>query len=200
MFAVKDILVSDDVLDARFACDLASCLGGCCVHGDSGAPLEPGERHVLEAILPKVRRLLRPEALAVIDQNGVWEEKAPGEYATVCVGSAECVFVTYDGPVAKCAIQKQFDKGRVDFEKPISCHLFPVRITKREDQEFINYDRIGLCTSAVVCGEKKGVDLVSFLRDPLIRKYGKEWFDTFRETVRERRRALSCEAAEQEER
>ncbi len=98
MFAVDHVLISDDLLDAPFCCNLGACHGACCVKGDSGAPLEPEERARLEEILPEVRKNLRPEALKVIEQKGVWEEVGKEEYATTCVGGEECVFGTYDGP------------------------------------------------------------------------------------------------------
>jgi hypothetical protein len=145
MFAVENILISDDVLDAPFACNLGACLGGCCVQGDSGAPLEPEERAVLEQAVPKVRKHLRPEAREVIEERGVWEEIAPGRYATTCVGQAECVFVTYEGPVAKCALQKAHREGQLDFPKPISCHLYPIRAQQHGDYEILNYEQIPLC-------------------------------------------------------
>src|SRR5690554_2143170 len=103
MFAVDDILISDAVLDAPFACHLGRCKGACCVIGDRGAPLEPEERAELERVLPTIEKDLRPEALRTIQRDGVWVEEEPGEYATTCVDGRECVFVVYDRGVAKCA-------------------------------------------------------------------------------------------------
>lgn len=190
MFAVDDVLVSDDLLDAPFCCNLGACYGACCVQGATGAPLEADEREVLEDVLPAVQKYLRPEALDVIDEKGVWEEIGKGNYVTTCVGSAECVFVTYDGPVAKCAIQLAHQKGEVDFPKPISCHLFPVRIEKLGELEALNYERVSLCTPAVRNGYRNEVQLFDFLRTPLIRKYGEAWYEKFRDTVKERQRDL----------
>ncbi len=191
MFVVGDALISDDLLDAPFACNLGACLGACCVQGDSGAPLEPDERAVLEAILPRVRKYLRPEALAVIEREGVWEEVEPGAYATTCVGSAECVFVTYEGSVAKCAIQKAYLAGRVDFPKPLSCHLYPLRLEQVGEFEVINYEQVSLCDSGRTYGRRRGIALVESLREPLIRKFGASWYDEFREVCEERLEVLS---------
>ena len=199
MFAVDHVLVSDAVLEAPFACNLGACLGACCVHGDSGAPLEPEERTLLEAVLPVVERDLRPEALEAIRRQGVWEEVGPGDYATTCVDDRECVFVVYEGPagrpVAKCAIQQAYHEGRVDFEKPISCHLFPIRVERHGEGddalEVLNYERIGLCAPAVRHGRRTGTALADFLERPLTRRYGPRWYRRFREAVAERRAALA---------
>ena len=195
MFAVDHVLVSDAVLDAPFACHLGACHGACCVHGDSGAPLEPEERAVLERVLPHVEGDLRPEAREAIRRAGVWEEVAPGDYATTCVDDRECVFVVYDGPVAKCAIQQAYHAGRVDFEKPISCHLFPLRVERHGEGddavEVLNYERSALCRPAVRHGRRTGVQLAAFLEKPLTRRYGPRWYQKFREAVAARRLALA---------
>jgi len=194
MFVVKDILVSDEVLDAPFACNLGACLGGCCVEGDSGAPLLPEERADLEAALPRVKKYLRPEALKVIEERGVWEELAPGEFATTCVDNRECVFVTYEGPVAKCGLQRAYREGRIPFEKPISCHLYPIRINRYGDQEVINYEVIPMCNSGRHFGCRKNVQLADFLKEPLVRKYGEEWYEEFRAVVEARRKSMDSGA------
>ncbi|MEL6445849.1 MAG: DUF3109 family protein [Bacteroidota bacterium] len=191
MFAVDHVLVSDAVLDAPFACHLGRCLGGCCVHGDRGAPLDPDERQELEHALPVVRDRLRPEALAVIDRDGVWEEDEPGHYATTTVDNRECVFVVYDRAVAKCALQQAYHAGRLTFEKPISCHLYPIRIeTYPTDDgpgtDVVNYEQIDLCRPAINHGTRTNTQLADFLETPLTRKYGPDWYQRFRAAVRDR--------------
>lgn len=195
MFAVDHVLISEDVAEAQFSCNLGACLGACCVHGDSGAPLEPDERAALEQALPVVRDRLRPEARRVIDARGVWEETGAEQYATTCVDDAECVFVTYEGRVAKCAIQQAYQEGRVAFEKPLSCHLFPVRVAVYGDLEVMNYEPApSLCDPAVKQGRREGLWLSDLLRRPLERRYGAAWYDRFRAACAERR-ALRHEAA-----
>lgn len=181
MFAVDEILISDEVLDASFACNLGACHGACCVQGASGAPLEPEELTRIEEVLPKVRKYLRPEALDVIEQQGFWEETDPGHYVTSCVNQAECVFVIYEGPVAKCALQKAHLEGRIGFPKPISCHLYPLRVEKYNGFEVLNYEQIPLCDPARKNGVRCNIDLADFLREPLIRKYGETWYEKFQE-------------------
>jgi Fe-S-cluster containining protein len=190
MFVVGDALISDTLLDAPFACNLGACLGACCVHGESGAPLEPEERAVLEAVVPRVRKYLRREALAVIAERGVWEEAEPGAYATTCVDDAECVFVTYDGPVAKCAIHTAHLAGRVDYPKPISCHLFPLRVEPMGDFQVINYEQVSLCDSARRHGRRHRILLVDTLGEALTRTFGVVWYAAFQEAYEERLQAL----------
>ena len=190
MFVVGDALISDALLDAPFACNLGACLGACCVQGESGAPLEPEERAALEALVPRVRKYLRAEALKVIETDGVWEETEPGAYATTCVDDAECVFVTYEGPVAKCAIHKAYLAGRVDFPKPLSCHLFPVIVEPMGDYQALNYEQVSLCDSARKHGRRHQVHLVDMLREPLTRKFGAAWYEAFREACDERIQVL----------
>lgn len=191
MLEVNNILISDDVVDAPFSCNLAACKGGCCVEGDSGAPLEESECSILDELLPTVKKYLPPEALMAIEQKGTWVETSDGKFATSCVNDAECVFVTYEGPVAKCAIQKAYFKGEIAFPKPISCHLFPLRATRQGEFEVLNYERIALCDSARQCGKRDNVELEEFLRDPLVRKYGRKWYDAFRVACKDRRGAMS---------
>lgn len=195
MFAVDNVLVSDELLDAPFCCNLQACLGGCCVQGESGAPLEANERADLDRILPKIRHTLRPEALEVIDREGPWEELGDGHYATTCVGDAECVFVTYDGSIAKCAIQRAYERGEIDFPKPISCHLFPVRVQNHGQVDALNYERVRLCDTARKMGRRRGIQVADFLKAPLIRKYGELWFTKFREACELRREALQSSRA-----
>jgi hypothetical protein len=191
MFVVNDILVSDEVATHSFFCNLGGCLGACCVQGDSGAPLEESELELLEAVIPVTRKYLSPEALQVIDTKGCWEERGNGKYSTRCLEGEECVFVTYEGVVAKCSIQKAFDNGRTDFPKPISCHLFPIRIEDYGTHEVMNYEWAAICEPGRLAGHQSGTYLTEFLREPLVRKYGEEWFDALTDACDERRSVLN---------
>ncbi len=186
MFAVDKILISDELIGASFSCNLGACLGACCVQGDSGAPLEADECAELEKVLPVVEHRLRPEARKVIEERGVWEFASGGSYATTCVGSAECVFVVYEGPVAKCAIQQAHERGEVTFPKPISCHLYPLRVEDLGEFQAINYEQIGICASGRKSGTRQGMTLIEYLERPLSRKFGTEWYGRFREACSER--------------
>jgi len=187
MVVVDNILVSDELVEASFTCNLSACLGACCVQGDSGAPLEPAERKHLEDVFPIVREKLRPEALEVIESKGVWEKTTSGEYAATCVGTSECVFVRYDRHVAKCTIQEAYLAGNTTFEKPVSCHLYPIRVTDLGDFDALNYEQIEICKPGVKSGVKHGTFLSDYLEKPLVRKYGSDWYARFREACYKRR-------------
>lgn len=201
MFSVDHVLVSDDLLDAPFACDLAACHGGCCVAGDAGAPVTADERAHLDAALPLVRPLLTPEALRVIDDVGTWEDTGGGHYNTTCVdgpaGAGACVFVTYVRGTAFCSIEKQFRAGKTDWPKPLSCHLYPLRIETvgegADALDVVNYERIGLCDPARRCGVRTNVQLADFLEGPLTRAYGPDWYRRFQAALAERRDALGIQ-------
>lgn len=187
MFVVDNILISDELVDAPFTCNLGACQGACCVHGDSGAPLDRNELEELEAVLPLVEHRLRPEARAVIQEKGVWEKSSRDQFCTTCVGNSECVFVTYRGPVARCAIEEAYEAGKTVFRKPISCQLFPIRVQPLGDFEGLNYEKFDMCRSGVRCGVRENVQLVEFLEEPLGRKFGQEWIDSFKVSSGERR-------------
>jgi hypothetical protein len=191
MFVVNNVIVSDEIPLAQFSCLLSQCLGACCVQGEEGAPLATDELHRLEAVLPVVQKYLRPEALEEIEQKGVWEEIAPNRYATTCVEGEACVFVTYEGQVAHCAIQKAYYKGEVDWIKPISCHLYPIRISNYGGHEVLNYEQIGICAPARQCGCDHQVNLYEYLAEPLTRKYGAQWYQAFREACIQRAAELN---------
>ena len=150
---------------------------------------------MLEAALPIVESNLRPEALRVIAREGVWTEEEPGKFGTTTVAGHECVFVTYEKTVAKCALQQAFDAGSLGFEKPISCHLYPILVethgTGDDAIEVLNYEQIDLCKPAIKHGHRVHTQLVDFLRKPLTRKYGHGWYTRFRETTENRREVLS---------
>ena len=151
MFVIDNILISDDLVDAPFTCDLGACHGACCVKGDSGAPLEEDEIAEIEAVVSIVENRLRPEAREVIRHDGVWTESSPGQFAVACVGASECVFVYYEGPIAKCAIENAFEEGKTKFRKPISCHLYPIRIEQLGDFEGLNYERpVEVTTTTII--------------------------------------------------
>lgn len=194
MFAVDHVLVSDALLDAPFCCALSACKGGCCVEGDRGAPLLPEERDELERALPIVGPRLRPEAHEVIGREGVWEGNDREGYATTTVGGRECVFVVYRKGIALCALQEAYRQGKLAWEKPISCHLYPIRVeTYGEGEsrvEVLNVESIEMCAPAIPHGRRMGLQLAEFLARPLERRYGAEWVARFREALAERREIL----------
>lgn len=181
MIKVGDTIISDDVATAKFACDLPKCKGACCVVGDAGAPVVKSEIPVLHKAYHKLKGELRPEAVAVAEREGVVIGSEKVGYEISCVNEAECIFVNYDeNKVAYCSIQKAYFEGRFDWEKPLSCHLFPVRLKKIADFDYINFEYVPkLCSAACSKGEKENTYLAEFLERPLVRRYGEEWYDEF---------------------
>lgn len=182
MVEIENTLVSDDIFEKRFVCDLAACKGACCVEGDSGAPLEWEEIEILEQILDDVKPYMSKEGIERVDEVGVFTIDTDGEYVTPLVNNAECAFVVFDDRgIAKCAIEKAFRDGKVDFPKPISCHLYPIRLTELKDFTALNYHHWPICDPARVCGAKLDVKVYKFLKEPIIRKFGKEYFKQLEE-------------------
>ena len=177
MIVVDDCIISEDLADQCFCCDLAKCKGMCCVEGDDGAPLEESEIPILKEIFPKIKPYLTPEGIAEIEKNGVSALDSAEEPCTPLINGRECAYITWDNGLALCGIEKAFFDGKIDFRKPISCHLYPIRIDDYEEFKTINYHTWDICESAVCCGEKTQVPLYKYLKEPLIRKFGEEWYE-----------------------
>ena len=179
MLQIEDTLVSLDLIERFFLCNTTVCKGKCCIEGEAGAPLEKGEFEILRKILPRVWDDLSPEAQQVIHKQGVGYIDISGDIVTSIVNGKDCVFTYYDSNgICKCAIEKACREKRIDFLKPVSCHLYPVRVTTYKDFRALNYHRWNVCQSAEKQGEKTEIPLYRFLREPLIRKFGEKWYDT----------------------
>jgi hypothetical protein len=178
MIAIDKTLISEDLLDKKFVCDLNACKGACCVAGDSGAPLDLDELPILESVLEEVKPYMVKKGIKAIEKQGAYILDSDGDYTTTLVSEgAECAFVYFDEQkIAKCAIEKAFLEGKITWQKPISCHLYPVRITKHRNYEAVNYHKWSVCKPACECGGKLDVPVYKFLKNPLIRKFGKKWF------------------------
>ena len=186
MIQIDDTLVSLDVIEKFFLCDLSHCKGECCVEGDSGAPLEPGEVEELEKVLPVVWNDLSEKAKAVIDRQGVSYVDEEGDRVTSIVDGKDCVFTCYDSDdTCKCAVEKAFREGKTSFYKPVSCHLYPVRITEYPDFKAVNYHKWDVCKAAALLGEKERVRVYQFLKEPLVRKFGEQWYAALEECATE---------------
>lgn len=177
MLAIGKTLVSEDLLERRFVCDLASCKGACCVQGDSGAPLEEHEIGILEESFPYVKPYMTMEGIERIEREGVCEIDADGDAVIPTVQGERCSFVFFDNGIARCAIERAFEEGKTGFRKPVSCHLFPVRVKKFPEYEAVNYEERAICAPACACGKKLDVAVYRFLKEPLVRKFGKDWYD-----------------------
>ncbi|NDV45774.1 DUF3109 family protein [Paludibacter sp. 221] len=178
MLQIDDTIISLDLFDKCFVCDLNACKGICCIEGDAGAPLEEEEIGIIEELLPVIWDDLSEVSKEVINRQGVSYIDEEGEPVTSIVGGKECVFTYTDSDgICKCAIEKAYREGKTDFYKPISCHLYPVRIQKYYDFEAVNYHRWKVCDCAFKLGSKLQVPVYKFLKEPLIRKFGEEWYE-----------------------
>lgn len=178
MISIGKTLISQDLIEKKFVCDLNACKGACCVAGDSGAPLDKEELELLDSVVEKVKPFMVKKGIKAVEKNGAWVKDSDGDYTTTLVSEgAECAFVYFDeNKTAKCAIEKAHAEGIIDWQKPISCHLYPVRITKHRSYDAVNYSKWDICKPACECGAKLDVPVYKFLKAPLIRKYGKDWY------------------------
>ncbi len=189
MFKIGNTILSDEIATATFACDIARCKGACCVVGNAGAPVDQNEVPILKKAYEKLKSRLRPQAVEAVESHGLIQRNSRGGLELTCVEDQECVFVTYQGDVAECSIQKAWQQGEFDWEKPISCHLYPIRLRKIEDIEFANFEYIPeLCKAGCDRGKREGIGLAEFLARPLERRYGKAWVEEFLTTSRELRK------------
>ena len=186
MIQIDDKLISEDLFSEEFVCNLAKCKGICCVDGDAGAPLDEDETKILDEIYPKIKSYLRPEGIQAIEEQGTYTLDFEGDLVTPLVNNAECAYVIFDEKgYTKCAIEKAYEDGIIDWQKPISCHLYPIRITEYSNFSAINYHEWDICSDACTLGKELGVKVYQFLKKPLIRKYGEEFYQTLSEAAEE---------------
>lgn len=176
MIQLGQTLISLDLLDEYFACDLQACKGECCVQGDAGAPLEVDELEILARIYPEVKPYMRPEGIKAVEEQGLYTVDASGDYVTPLVEGRECAYVYFENGIAFCAIEKAYREGRIDFPKPVSCHLYPVRLKEIGGFTALNYHRWEICSPACALGARLKMPLYRFLKEPLIRRFGAEWY------------------------
>jgi Protein of unknown function (DUF3109) len=183
---IDDTVISSDIADQFFVCDLGKCKGACCVEGDLGAPLENDELAILKEIYPAVKPYLNAKGIAVIEREGVYVADPDGDFVTPTINNRECAYAIYDDKkVLKCGIEQAYLDGKISFQKPISCHLYPIRITKYDQYDALNYDRWNICNAACHNGKSLGVPIYKFLKAPLIRKYGEKWYDELSKEIEE---------------
>ncbi|MEJ0032596.1 MAG: DUF3109 family protein [Bacteroidota bacterium] len=178
MIKVGEVLVSDDIKTVEFVCHLEKCKGACCVEGDLGAPLENDELQAMKDIQSEVKPYLTEEGRKAIEAQGPYVFDEDGDYSTPTIAGRECAYAHYDlQGVLKCGIEQAYLDGKIGFRKPISCHLYPIRITKKREFEAVNYHKWSICSAACSHGKALKVPLYKFLREPLVRKYGQQWYD-----------------------
>lgn len=176
MFQLGKTIVSEDILEKEFVCNLSACHGACCVDGDAGAPLSKEETQILEHIYPKVKPFLRPEGIAAIEAQGPWRIGTDKDYETPLIDEKDCAYVIFDGKTALCGIEQAYNQGVVSWKKPVSCHLYPIRVKDFTEFAAVNYDRWEICDDACSLGKELEVPVYKFVKEALIRRFGEDWY------------------------
>lgn len=176
MIIIDNILVSEDLIYQHFCCNLSECGGICCIEGDAGAPLEEDEIADLEDYFDIFKKYMTEKGIRKIEHDGSFDYDADGNFVTPLINEQECAYIYFENGIAKCAIEKAFLNHEIPFRKPISCYLYPIRISNLPDYEVLNYHQWPICKSACCHGAELKIPVYQFLKEPLIIKYGKDWF------------------------
>jgi len=177
MIKLDNTIISDDIRDVCFCCDLEKCKGECCIDGDAGAPLEEMEISLLEDYIDEIKPFMVPAGIKEVENIGVFDYDGAGNFVTPLVAGRECAFVYMDDGIARCGIEKAFQESKIPFAKPISCHLYPIRVSSLKSGEAVNYHKWHICNKAREKGMKLKLPLYQFLEEALIRKYGRSWYN-----------------------
>lgn len=177
MILHENTIISEEIFENNFICDLEACKGECCVQGDSGAPLEDEELTILDDVYEEVKPYLTPEGQKTIAEQGKYQQDFDGEWVTPLIDGRECAYTIFDERgIAKCGIEMAYLDKKIKWQKPLSCHMYPIRIVKLADHEAINYHRWPICDPACILGQREQVTIHQFLKGPLVRKYGSIWY------------------------
>ncbi len=177
MFQLGKTIVSEDIIEKDFVCNLSACKGACCIDGDAGAPLEKEETKILDDIYPKIKPFLRKEGIDVIEKEGTWTTSDFGELEAPLINGSDCVYVIFDEKnTALCAIEESYNQGVIDWKKPVSCHLYPIRVQGYSEFYAVNYNKWDICDDACSLGKELQVPVYKFVKQALIRKFGEDWY------------------------
>lgn len=185
MVQIGDKIISRDLFENHFICHLDKCEGNCCIFGDSGAPLEKEEAGLIESHLHKIKPKMRVEGLRAVNEKGAWVIDNDGDQVTPLVGREECAYVVFEDSIARCSIEMAYEEGAISFQKPVSCHLYPIRVNKLKDAIALNYHQWSICEPARILGKEKGLPVFRFLKDPIIRVFGEGFYDELELVYRE---------------
>ncbi|MFV0530528.1 MAG: DUF3109 family protein [Flavobacteriales bacterium] len=178
MIHLGKTLISEDIIEKEFVCNLSKCKGICCVEGESGAPLEEEETRILDQIYEKIKPYMRPEGVYAIEKQGKHMIDHEGDYVTPLVNGAECAYVVFEeNGTAGCVIEKAYNDGKINWKKPISCHLYPIRVTNYSEFSAVNYHRWPICNDACTLGKELQIPVYQFTKESLIRKFGEDWYN-----------------------
>ena len=177
MIEIGKTLVSEDIIEKQFVCNIEKCKGECCIEGDAGAPLIEGEKEILESIFDKVKPFITKEGVKAIEEFGTWTTDEFDELVTPLIDDKECAYTVFDDKgIAKCGIEDAYNAGEITWRKPESCHLYPIRIKEYESFSAVNYHKWDICSDACILGEELRVPVYKFLKEPLTTKFGKDWY------------------------
>lgn len=191
MFQLGKTIISEDIIEESFVCSLSACKGACCIDGDAGAPLEKKEVEILNEIFLKIKPYLRPEGVSAINKQGTSIETPHGELETPLINDADCAYVIFDeNQTAMCGIEEAYNHGVISFKKPISCHLYPIRIKDYSEFSAVNYHKWQICNDACSLGEELKVPIYKFVKEALIRKFGKDWYEELETLAREMKNSI----------
>lgn len=185
MFQLNKTIISEEILEKEFVCNLSACKGACCVDGDAGAPLTQEETQILVDIYPKVKPFLRPEGIQAIEEQGAFVIGTDGEYETTLIEGKDCAYVIFDGQTALCGIEQAYNEGIVNWKKPVSCHLYPIRVKEYSDFAAVNYHKWHICSDACSLGKELQVPVYKFVKEALVRKFGEQWFEELEKVAEE---------------
>ncbi len=184
MICLDNTVLSDEIRSVFFCCDLSKCKGACCIEGDAGAPLEEEEISQLEDHIDSIKPYMIPEGIREVEELGVFDYDAEGNFVTPLINGRECAFVFFSCGIARCSIEQAYKEKKIPFQKPLSCHLYPIRIRKTTVNELLNYHKWPICQKALIKGYEERIPLYRFLEDALIRKYGRKWYNQLLKLLR----------------
>jgi len=186
MFQLGKTIVSEEIIENDFVCNLNACKGACCIDGEAGAPLEDKETEILVDIFRDVKPFLRKEGLSVIELQGAFVRGEDGEWETPLVNNSECAYVVFsDAGIAKCGLEEAYNNGATNWKKPVSCHLYPVRVKEYTELTAVNYHKWQICDTACSLGKELQVPIFKFVKEALIRKFGEKWYTELEEIAEE---------------
>ncbi len=188
MFQLGKTIVSEELFERDFVCNLSACKGECCVDGTAGAPLEEGETKIMQDIYATVKPFLRPEGIAAIEAQGTSIIGEDGGFETPLVNGAECAYVIFDQDTALCGIEQAYNEGLIKWKKPVSCHLYPIRVREFSDFSAVNYHKWNICDDACSLGKELEVPVYKFVKEALVRKFGAEWYTELEQVAEEYKR------------
>ena len=184
MFQIGKTIVSEEIIKKDFVCNLSACKGACCIDGEAGAPLEVAEADILEELYPKIKPFLRKEGIAAIEAQGTSIIGEDGELETPLINGADCAYVVFDKRgTALCAIEEAYNQGEITWKKPVSCHLYPIRVQDYTEFAAVNYHHWHICDPACSLGAELQVPVYKFVKDALVRKFGEDWYEELEKTA-----------------